>query len=341
MAKKSKANGAPSRLMYPLITPRGPSGGDGSVRRSESYPTKVVDYLKFTIYESDEGSNSYSYVNGGKSGDGQSKKKIYKTIYLYLPQNLTEQFSTSYERAVLGPFGAAAVEAVRSAGSEGAGQAFVDAIQSGANSAKPEIAFSGVSKIFNGISGLVGVDGSLSKNQLAALAKGKVFNPYEETVFKGVNYRSHNFDFDMSLRNPAEAQAIHQIILELRDSMLPGTDGAAARWLTIPRFFRAEIVRYTPGSFKKRLDKKADKLARTDTLATLLTYPVNMVLTNMQVNMTPNGQNTSLRIGDDGKDYGPAAFRMSLTFDETAFITRSVYKESTGYTSPASQVEQL
>ena len=57
--------------------------------------------------------------------------------------------------------------------------------------------------------------------------------------------------------------------------------------------------------------------------------------------MTPNGQNTSLRIGDDGKDYGPAAFRMSLTFDETAFITRSVYKESTGYTNPASQAEQL
>lgn len=333
----SKANGAPSRLMYPLISPRGPSGGDGSIRRGESYPTKVMDYLKFTIYESDEGSNSYSYVNGGK---GQTKRKIYKTIYLYLPQNLTEQFSTSYERAVLGPFGAAAVEAVRSAGSDGAGQAFVDAIQSGANSAKPEIAFSGVSKIFNGISGLVGVDGNLSKNQLAALAKGKVFNPYEETVFKGVNYRSHNFDFDMAPRNAREAQAIHQIITELRDSMLPGTDGAQARWLTIPRFFRAEIVRYTPGSFKKRLDN-TDKLARTDTLATLLTYPVNMVLTNMQVNMTPNGQNTSLRIGDDGKDYGPAAFKMSLTFDETAFITRTVYKESTGYRTNAEQAEQL
>ena len=307
---------ASNRLMYPLIAPRGGVGSDGAISRNSRYPTKVMDYLKFTIYESDENSNSYTYVGKGKGGG--DKKKIHKTVYLYLPHQLTETFNTSYDRAALGPFGAAAVDAVKNKNVD----SFVDKLQSGAESGKNQVAFGAVAGIFNGLSGAIGVDGNLSKNQLAALAKGKVFNPYEETVFRGVNYRQHSFDFDMAPRNGDEASAIRDIILTLRDSMLPGTSGDAAEWLTVPRFFRAEIVRYTPGKLGKQ---KGNKISRPQTLATLLTYPVNMVLTGMQVNMTPTGQNNSIRRGNELEDYGPAMYKMSLTFDETAFITRGMY----------------
>ena len=307
---------ASNRLMYPLIAPRGGVGSDGAISRKSRYPTKVMDYLKFTIYESDENSNSYTYAGKGKGGG--DKKKIYKTVYLYLPHQLTETFNTAYDRAALGPFGSAAVDAVSGRGSM---DTFVDKIQNGANSAKSQVAFGAVAGIFTNLSGAIGVDGNLSKNQLAALAKGKVFNPYEETVFRGVNYRQHNFDFDMAPRNGEEASSIRDIILTLRDSMLPDTSDGD-KWLTVPRFFRAEIVRYTPGKLGKQ---SGNKISRPQSLATLLTYPVNMVLTGLQVNMTPTGQNNSIRRGDELEDYGPAAYKMSLTFDETAFITRGMY----------------
>ena len=41
--------------------------------------------------------------------------------------------------------------------------------------------------------------------------------------------------------------------------------------------------------------------------------------------MTPTGQNNSIRRGNELEDYGPAMYKMSLTFDETAFITRGMY----------------
>ena len=59
----------------------------------------------------------------------------------------------------------------------------------------------------------------------------------------------------------------------------------------------------------------------------------------MNVDLTPSGQNTSLRQGfnelENGtlEDYGPASYKLSLSFDETAFVTRNmitgVYRDPT------------
>jgi hypothetical protein len=315
-----------ARLIYPLQLPRGPrKRGDGSISNRATSSTRSMDYLKFSIYDSEK-NNPYTYAGQPGKGGGKAKTgtadQIMKSVYLYLPHDLSETFSTTYDKATLGPFGAAVVEAMKNNDMS----SIVDKVQAGANAAKPEIAFSAVSGIFNGLNNFAGTDGSLDKNQMAALAKGKVFNPYQETVFKGVNYRSHNFTFDMAPRNEKEAENIIKIIHALRDAMLPGTSGEAARWLTIPRFFKAELIRYNPNGSSKTA-KGGGEISRPETLSTLLTYPVNMVLTNMQVNMTPSGQNSSIRgLADDGTDFGPASYRMTLTFDETAFITRDMYK---------------
>lgn len=314
-----------ARLIYPLQLPRGPrKRGDGSISGKSSSSTRSMDYLKFSIYDSEK-NNQYTYAGKGKAKTGTADQ-IMKSVYLYLPHDLSETFSTTYDKATLGPFGAAVVEAMSNNGDNM--DDIVSKVQQGANAAKPEIAFSAVSGIFNGLNNFAGTDGSLDKNQMAALAKGKVFNPYQETVFKGVNYRSHNFTFDMAPRNAKEAENIIKIIHVLRDAMLPGTSGEEARWLTVPRFFKAELIRYNPNGSSKTA-KGGGEISRPQTLATLLTYPVNMVLTNMQVNMTPSGQNSSIRgLLDDGTDFGPASYRMTLTFDETAFITRDMYKKA-------------
>lgn len=320
---KSQSRGAKrgGRLIYPLQMPRGPRGNnDGSISRDRTFGTEQMDYLKLMIYDSEK-TNQYTYSGKGKNpGSTGNKDAILKTIYLYLPHELNETYSTSYDKVALGPFGDIAVEAMRSGNIDNIAQN----IQQGAKNAKPEVAFNAVSGIFNGAASMFGVSGNMNKNQLAALAKGKVFNPYEETVFKGVNYRSHNFNFQMAPRNAEEAQAIENIITALRDAMLPNISGDA-RWLTVPRFFRCELVRYTPGK-SATTAKLNDKLAAPERMSVLLTFPVNMVLTNMQVNLTPSGQHTSLRTANmDGVDYGPASYNLQLSFDETAFITRNMY----------------
>ena len=321
---KIGTNGA--RLIYPLELPRGPKGsGDGSISRKSTLPTRSIDYLKFMIYDSEK-NNQYTYTGKGKGKGGADQ--IMKSVYMYLPHDLTETFSTTYDKATLGPFGDAVVQAMATNGADM--DAVTQAIQGGANAAKPEIAFSAVSGIINGLNSFAGTDGSLNKNQMAALAKGKVFNPYQETVFQGVNYRSHNFTFDMAPRNAKEAENIQKIVHTLRDAMLPGTSGSNARWLTVPRFFKIELIRYNPTG-KSTTAKGAGSISKPEMMSTLLTYPVNLVLTNMQVNMTPSGQNSSIRgLANDGTDFGPASYKMTLTFDETAFITRDMYKNDKG-----------
>ena len=320
--------------MYPMTSPRGPSKGDESINPESQFSTKAIDYLKFTVYDPESGANPYNYVDGPLGGgpgakqignDTTQKNSIFKTIYLYLPHQLKEQYGVNYEKAALGAFGAAGIDAVQQGATN---DELATRLSEAADSGKSEIAFSAMSGIFNNATQALGLEGNISKNQISALAKGRVFNPYEETVFKGVNYRSHSFDFDMSPRNPKEAIEIQEIISCMRESMLPDTNGINARWLTIPRFFGCEIVRYTPRGFGAEI--QGEGLNKPASLSALLRFPTNLVLTSMNVDLTPSGQNTSLRQGfnelENGtlEDYGPASYRLSLSFDETAFVTRNM-----------------
>jgi hypothetical protein len=313
--KKSSEN----RLIYPLITPRGPNGNETSIKGDLTWKSKAVDYLKFTIYDSDKG-NPYNNVgSGGKGGTNfaGNADAIYKTIYLYLPHDLNEQYSTDYNKVALGPFGDFLMDAINNGSTEGLAQK----LQTAAEGAKPEVAFSAIAGGFNGLMSAAGVSGNLDKNALVALSKKKIFNPYEETVFKGVRYRSHSFTFDLAPRNQSEATTILKIIQELRQSMLPGVNGENDRWLTIPRFFRCEVVRIKPTE-----GKISDEMRNPEALSYIMRFPTKMVLVDMQVNLTPSGQNTSLKSSNnDGIDYGPAQYRMTLRFDETAFLTREMF----------------
>tara|TARA_A100000172_G_scaffold79618_2_gene67091 strand:- start:962 stop:2038 length:1077 start_codon:yes stop_codon:yes gene_type:complete len=316
-----------SRYMYPLVSPRGANVRDEDISEDMRFGSESLDYLKFTIYDPGK-SSPYNYVGtqgGGTGGKFQGNKfadeAIYSSIYLYLPHELRETYGVSYNKATLGPFGDALTTAMSGGDSEG----LAEAISQGAASATPQATFSAVSGMFNNVPL---IDTELNKDQLAGLVKQKVFNPYQETVFEGTNYRSHTFDFDMAPRNESEAREIRNIISVLRDSMLPGTSGATNRWLTIPRFFKTSIVRYQPGN------TKTQKLNEPAQLSYIMQFPVKMVLSNMDVNLTPSGQNTSIKDtvgGNRDIDYGPASYKLSLKFDETAFLTRNLLKGGTGY----------
>tara|TARA_A100001035_G_C27777370_1_gene499757 strand:+ start:698 stop:1837 length:1140 start_codon:yes stop_codon:yes gene_type:complete len=338
-----------SRYMYPMVPPRGPLNNDEDISAGRQWPARNIDYLKLTIYDPEK-SSPYTYINnnsdaqfGTFGGGTASEDAIHASIYLHMPHQLNENYQVRYNKATLGPFGDALATAVNSVGQDSTKTIgdITKSVQGGANAAAPQAIFNAISGAFNSASGL-GIDASVSRDQLTGLTKQRVFNPYEETVFEGTNYRSHSFEFDMVPRNPQEVTQIRNIISMLRDSMLPGMDGTVNQWLTIPRFFKASMVRYQPPVAGGDILNGEERLNEPAMLSYIMQFPVKMVLTGMEVNLTPMGSHTSLRdmawagfpnATGDGLDQGPAAYKMTLNFDETAFITRNLLAGGTGYKS--------
>ena len=336
-----------SRYMYPMVPPRGPLNNDEDISAGRQWPARNIDYLKLTIYDPEK-SSPYTYINnnsdaqfGTFGGGTASEDAIHASIYLHMPHQLNENYQVRYNKATLGPFGDALATAVNSVGQDSTKTIgdITKSVQGGANAAAPQAIFNAISGAFNSASGL-GIDASVSRDQLTGLTKQRVFNPYEETVFEGTNYRSHSFEFDMVPRNPQEVTQIRNIISMLRDSMLPGMDGTVNQWLTIPRFFKASMVRYQPPVAGGDILNGEERLNEPAMLSYIMQFPVKMVLTGMEVNLTPMGSHTSLRdmawggfpmATGDGLDQGPAAYKMTLNFDETAFITRNLLAGGTGY----------
>tara|TARA_B100001989_G_scaffold253042_1_gene237670 strand:- start:3213 stop:4352 length:1140 start_codon:yes stop_codon:yes gene_type:complete len=336
-----------SRYMYPMVPPRGPLNNDEDISAGRQWPARNIDYLKLTIYDPEK-SSPYTYINnnsdaqfGTFGGGTASEDAIHASIYLHMPHQLNENYQVRYNKATLGPFGDALATAVNSVGQDSTKTIgdITKSVQGGANAAAPQAIFNAISGAFNSASGL-GIDASVSRDQLTGLTKQRVFNPYEETVFEGTNYRSHSFEFDMVPRNPQEVTQIRNIISMLRDSMLPGMDGTVNQWLTIPRFFKASMVRYQPPVAGGDIMNGEERLNEPAMLSYIMQFPVKMVLTGMEVNLTPMGSHTSLRdmawggfpmATGDGLDQGPAAYKMTLNFDETAFITRNLLAGGTGY----------
>ena len=335
----TSSKGSATRYIYPSIAPDGPLSSDKEIRGGRQWQSKALDYLKLTIYDPSIQS-PYTWVGGSESdygkfkGSANDEQGIYSSIYLHMPHQLNENYSVKYNRATLGPFGGALENAVNNTGESGK---IATSLNQGAGTAGSQAVFGAISGLFNDASSLANIDGNLSRDQIVGLTKQRVFNPYEETVFEGTNYRSHNFDFDLVPRNSKEVTEIYQIINTLRDSMLPGMDGTKNQWLTIPRFFKAALVRFEPAQGQVNAgDNGGEGLGRPATLSRILQFPVKMVLVNMDVNLTPMGSHTSLRDMTAMKRYqdlGPAAYKLTLSFDETALITRNMLEGGTGYKS--------
>lgn len=342
---------ATARYMYPMVPPKGPLNNDEDITAGRQWPAKNIDYLKLTIYDPEKGGNPYTYIGNssgsivegnstfGQFGGGSANEDaIHGSIYLHMPHQLNENYQVRYNKATLGPFGDALTQTIDKVSGGGSTlDSITTALQGGANTAAPQAVFNAIGGSFSNLNQALGTDGNVSRDQLTGLTKQRVFNPYEETVFEGTNYRSHSFEFDMVPRNPQEVVQIRNIISMLRDSMLPGMDGTTNSWLTIPRFFKASMVRYSPPVSGGNIIDGEETLKEPAMLSYIMQFPVKMVLTGMEVNLTPMGSHTSLRDmtkgGDANSDQGPAAYKMSLNFDETAFITRNLLAGGTGYKS--------
>ena len=335
-----------------LVYPRSVPGSSLLQNKRDSFETSFVDYLVIKHHSSTDG-NPYSYIGnsgnyGGNSvlgGGAEAEGSLKNTIYLYLPPRLQEQYSTNYQRTTVGAAGVQALDAGATAAA-GGDIDVVSAIQTTAKAAKPQFVMDKIAAALGTINSALGASGSnLDANSVGALVKKKVFNPYQETTFRGTNYRSHNFTFQCQPRNKQESDELYKILNVLRRGMLPEmqdadkadfttqegeenlteealSGSAAGRWLGIPDYFRLDIIRIagTPsedGSLE--LSGGSPK-----GLKRIMQFPTKVVLKNMNINLSPDGPYNSLKDAfDTNMDYGPASFTMTLGFDETAFLTRN------------------
>ena len=347
-------------LVYPRSIPTQVPGGDSisaAITDRDAYETKVVDYLVIKVYSSDKG-NPYKHIGGNNSGEGA----LYKTIYLYLPQGLKEEYGAEYARTTLGAAGLGAIGMVNSAMAGNAGGRkdmqgnMVQALQQTAGAAKPEFIMNAVGSAIGTVNSALGLQADgLDANSISALTTKKIFNPYQETTFRGTTYRSHNFNFKCVPKNQQEARELYRIIHVLRKAMLPGTNdgtpedlrfddeggeltseqtakilgsesgGGSNRFLTIPDYMRLGIIRVEGAPNEDGdLDLMAGQPAR---LSRIMEFRLKCVLSNVSMDVTPDGPYNSLKDEyDSGVDYGPAAFNLSLNFDETAFLTKNEIK---------------
>tara|TARA_A100001035_G_scaffold258013_1_gene234463 strand:+ start:42 stop:1070 length:1029 start_codon:yes stop_codon:yes gene_type:complete len=321
-------------LVFPRSKPYGANStsSQDAISKDKRKGTEVVDYLKITIYDPKEGANSsYNYVKENHVDTDTVKK----SIYLYLPNKLREGYQAKYNGVKLGPLGGAALGGINDAIGEGGlnTESLGDSIKEMADAAIPTAGFNLGANMINEVLSRAG-GGGLTGNNLAALTTGKVFNPYEETVFQGMQFRDHKFDFLFAPKSQSDVETITDIIETFRISMLPGKDGD--HWLTIPDYFRVEIVRLVSNEEEEILYPTTGAVTK-GVLQKIMQFPSKMILANMDVDLSPYGPYASLKSvgGDDTYDFGPVAYRMSLSFKETSLLSR----ESYGYNTKGEKIK--
>lgn len=238
---------------------------DDKTNKSLRYPYAMLkdntDYLKIEIAEyQPPGLNFGDLQNDKKDADGKvvlddkgkvvkegfnldfslesgsnknrSIKNVRNTIYLPIPQQLTDSTSVSWDSGGLNPaeaFGVAAISGVinviRSGKPIESSVEIANALLAAAPNllGDPNLSKAAISALAGKAVGNLG--GNVSATQLISRATGQVFNPNLELLFEGANIRQFPFTFEFFPRNAKEADQVKRIIRVLKQSMSAKKNG--------------------------------------------------------------------------------------------------------------------
>ncbi len=196
---------------YPLNPP---SVGSTDVEN----PTEAIDYVMFQrkrIEYDDQNSSAYYGLNIPNNKVAMNKNP--DRVYIAMPQNLSTQYSPTYRQVDMGVTGMAMATGMGADSFDTAAQA----LQKAAKDALPEFIAGTMSDVATGAAQFLGLAGNASANDILALARGKVFNPYTEQLFSNMQFRNHQFSFKFFARNEGESKEINNIIRYLKKGALP------------------------------------------------------------------------------------------------------------------------
>jgi len=234
---------------------------------------------------------------GGLSSVHNTTTRITDSVALYLPADVKDSTSATYQDAMTGIVGLVAA----------GGGAFLDAMKRNDYQSASKSLIGGVRAISEAalqkvggefVDLIAGVEGSAD---LANKAFGQATNPYMEVIFDQMNTRSFQYNFTFSPRNAAETEDVQRIIKLFRFHMAPELKGAQQRFLTLPSTFDIHYM-YNVNSEIAKENNFYSKIA-------------TCVLQNVDVNYTPNGVKSFA-------DGAPTQITMNLSFMETELLTK-------------------
>lgn len=170
-----------------------------------------TDYIRmdFIRRQYDKDDVQYKYEDGLKS------------LILNMPQKITETFTQNFQNAALGELGILNAFGNRQdAAGGGAGTGALG------NMLKRVVENAVLDRAIN-IGNKVGASG-LSENGLLSGSSGIVFNPNLEVLYEGPDFRTFNFQFSMFTKSQKDAEAIKEIVDNLKMASLPKKGFASA-----------------------------------------------------------------------------------------------------------------
>jgi len=234
----------------------------------------------------------------------KTTKRISDSIALYLPGQVIDQTSATYEDLPTGLVGKFLGDAAGLVNSY-SNQDYEAVGRKGAGALKALTVEAGRRLLSTAAEGLLGAEGSVQGvNKLF----GQADNPFVEVLFTSMNIRKFTYNFNFAPRNEDETQEIQQIIQLFRYHMSPELQKTNGRYLTLPSTFDIHYM------YKAENGNgyENDYYTRLSTC----------VLQDCDVNYTPSGVKS---FGDGA----PTQITMGLTFSETEALTKE--KVQQGY----------
>lgn len=225
------------------------------------------------------GAGGAAAIAGGVSGQlTPPQKRLNTAIALHMPNQLGIRYGVQYEEENMAGFEMLAK----------GGETLVQALGGDVSGAGGT-----VQSIVASLAVTAGVPGAGATARAAGVAP----NPKKEQVFKGVDFRSFQFQYQFFPRNKKEADNILEIIHAFKYHMHPEYKDGDGFLFIYPSEF--DIVYYAGNSPNPHLHKHT-----------------SCVLRDMQVNYTPQGQFNSFKQGM------PSQINVDMTFLELGILTK-------------------
>lgn len=217
----------------------------------------------------------------------RAQKRLKTAIALHIPNQLNIRYSTSWDAEETLGF-QAAEDVMKALGSGGSLSDISPDSKSTTGVTRDIVASVGMSKAPGGAA--------------MSAATGLASNPKKEQVFKGVDYRSFQFDYMFFPRDEQEAKNVMNIIHEFKYHMHPEFKDSNNYLYIYPSEF--DITYYTKNKENQHIHKHT-----------------SCVLTEMNVNYTPNGQFTSFANGM------PTQINITLSFRELGLLNKDLINQ--------------
>ena len=235
---------------------------------------------------------------GGVNSTYKTTTRITDSVAIYLPPNVEDKTSATYNDAATGVAGLVAA----------GGGKFLEAMKRNDYQAAASQLIGGVKAIseealIRSSAGIIDFIGGGEGDTLGLANKifGQAMNPYMEVIFDAMDMRSFTYNFTFAPKNTQERDDAQDIIKLFRFHMAPELKGAQHRFLTLPSTFDIHYM-YQHSKEYASENNFYSKIA-------------TCVLQDVSVNYSPNGVKSF-------QDGSPTQITMSLQFKETELLTK-------------------